>query len=197
MDDLWVMGMAYSMNLYEWIQFIDIHWYLLYIYRHYRIIMNCKDVVFTIPLLTLFLEYHEVSNLDPWWQVPETQVRPLSRPSCHIKSGAKITSQHWQVIGGDMDSDGWLTWRLFMGVSRPVFWRAVWNSLCDFSSFFDIFRTILISTCESNVWFFWALAQVMMTTVEVAVEEMAEARPKTSCGEGRWEWTQPPNFLGD
>ena len=54
MDDLWVMGMAYSMNLYEWIQFIDIHWYLLYIYRHYRIIMNCKDVVFTIPLLTLF-----------------------------------------------------------------------------------------------------------------------------------------------
>jgi hypothetical protein len=25
MDDLWVMGMAYSMNLYEWIQFIDIH----------------------------------------------------------------------------------------------------------------------------------------------------------------------------
>ena len=36
----------------------------------------------------------------------------------------------------------------------------------------------------------------MMTTVEVAVEEMAEASPKTSCGEGRWEWTQPPNFLG-
>ena len=146
LDDLWVMGMAYSMNLYEWIQFIDIYIYiyLLYIYRHYRIIMNCKDVVFTIPLLKLFFEYHEVSNLDAW-----SQVRPLSRPSCHIKSGAKITSQHWQVIAGDMDSDGWhddCSWE-----SHDQFKK---GSLKFTLRFFIIFRTILISTSHRiHVWY--------------------------------------------